>query len=205
METTQINYKTITFFLAFIMMIYFSFKGCNDKSNLQTKNEKYLKSNDSLNVLYQKGVLKIEKNERNIQQLNKDLLVAHNNSQIAETKYYALKITKVQPKYIENLTDCNDTVQKIHSYAVTKDSLCNETIVAKNIEIKNQDSIIVETNQQKSQYIGLLVLEKNAKTNLNIIIDNNNKEIRNEKLKKNIWKLTSVGLAGVILKLIINK
>lgn len=205
METTQINYKTITFFLALLIMTYFIFQGCNDESNLQTKNDKYLKSNDSLNVLYQKGILETEKYERNIKQLNKDLLVAHNNSQIAETKYYDLKRAKDKPAYIEDLIACNDTVQKIHLYAVTKDSLCNNVILAKNIEIKNQATTISETNLQKNQYLGLLDLEKNAKNNLNFVIDNQKKEIRNEKLKKNIWKSAAVGLTGVILKIIIFK
>lgn len=205
METTQINLKTITFVVLLLTMIYFSFKGCNDKSRLQTNNEKYIKSNDSLNILYQKGILETEKYERNIKQLNADLLVAHNNSQVAETKYYNLKRAKDKPKYIENLSDCNDTIQSIHLYAITKDSLCNNVILAKNIEIKNQDLIIGQTNLQKKEYVGLLELEKNAKNNLNGIIDNQKKEIRNEKLKKNIWKLTSVGLTGVILKMIIFK
>ncbi|MBC7494337.1 MAG: hypothetical protein H7221_04955 [Flavobacterium sp.] len=194
-----LNYKNIAFVLVMIIITFLLFKNCNDKSKYADRNDKYLKSNDSLNVLYQKGILETEKFERNIKQLNKDLLVAHNNSQVAETRYYQLQRFKAPPLYIENITDCNDTVQKIHLYAVTKDSLCTSVILAKNIEIKNQDSIITQSNLQKNKFIGLLELEKNAKNNLNGIIDNNKKEIRNEKNKKNFWKLTAVTISGLLI------
>ena len=199
MNTQTINYKTIAIVLTMLIITFLLFRNCNNKSKYASVTDKYLKQNDSLNKLYLAGIDKINKDEASITQLNKDLLLAQNKSQIAETKYYSLQRSKEQPRYIENLTDCNDTVQKIHLYALTKDSLCNDVIFAKNNEIKNQDSIIKQTNSQKNQYIGLLALEKNAKTNLNGIIDNNKKEIRAEKNKKNFWKLTAVTISGLLI------
>ena len=199
MNTQTLNYKTIAIALTMLIITFLLFRNCNDKSKYASVTDKYLKQNDSLNKLYLAGIDKINKDEASITQLNKDLLVAQNKSQIAETKYYALQRSKQQPRYIENLTACNDTVQKIHLYALTKDSLCNDVILAKNNEIKNQDSIIEKTNSQKNQYIGLLALEKNAKSNLNSIIDVNKKEIRAEKNKKNFWKLTAVTLSGLLI------
>ena len=199
MNTQTINYKTIAIVLTMLIITFLLFRNCNDKSKYASVTDKYLKQNDSLNKLYLAGIDKINKDEASINQLNKDLLVAQNKSQIAETKYYALQRLKQQPHYIENLTDCNDTVQKIHLYSLTKDSLCNDVIIAKNTEIKKQDSIIKQTNSQKNQYIGLLALEKNAKSNLNSIIDINKKEIRAEKNKKNFWKLTAVTVSGLLI------
>ena len=91
METTQINLKTVLFFMILMIMSFLLFRNCNDKSRFQVENKKYLKSNDSLNIVYQKSVLKVEKYERWLVELNKELLIAQNNSQVSETKYYALK------------------------------------------------------------------------------------------------------------------
>lgn len=205
METTQINFKTITFFLTLIIISFFCFRNCSDKSRFEVQNSKYEKSNDSLRILEQKGQLKIEAYDRHLKQLSADLLVAQNNSQVSETKYYALKNKTVKPKYIENVVDCNDTIQNIYKYAVSKDSLCNVAIIDKNEVIQNQDTIIKTNVLEKQEYVGLLTLKDNANKNLESIIGNDKKEIRNQKLNKNIWKLTSVGLVGVILKMVIFK
>jgi hypothetical protein len=205
MKTTQINLKTITFFLTLIIMSFLCFKNCSDKSRFEVQNSKYEKSNDSLRILEQKGILKIEAYDRRLKELSSELLIAQNNSQISETKYYALKNKTIKPKYIENVVDCNDTIQSIYKYAVAKDSLCNIAIIDKNKAIQKQDTIIKINVLEKQEYNGLLILKNNANTNLESIIKNDKKEISNQKLNKNIWKLTSVGLAGIILKLVIFK
>ncbi|MBC7493972.1 MAG: hypothetical protein H7221_03110 [Flavobacterium sp.] len=199
METKNINYKSVAIFLLMIIITFLLFKNCNDKSKFADKNDKFLKANDSIDKLYKKGIIEVGRYDLAIEQLHKELLTAHNNSQIAETKYYNLKRAKDKPVYIENIADCNDTVQKIHLYALTKDSLCTGVILAKNIEIKNQDSIISQSNNQKKQYVSLLELEKNSKSNLNAIIDNNNKEIRGQKNRKTFWKLVSIALSGLLV------
>ena len=51
----------------------------------------------------------------------------------------------------------------------------------------------------------MIDLKENANKNLENIIGNDKKEIRQEKSNKNFWKLASVGLAGVILKMVIFK
>lgn len=205
METTQINPKTILFFIIIIILSFLCFRNCNDKSRFQIVNNKYAKSNDSLNILFQKAVLETERHERNLKILNKELLIAQNNSQVSETKYYALKNKALKPKYIENVVDCNDTIKSIYKYAVSKDSLCNIVITDKNIVIKQQDTIIKTNLVEKSELVGMIDLKENANKNLESIISNDKKEIKQEKNKKNLWKITSVGLTAVILKMIIFK
>ena len=132
METTQINPKTILFFIGLIIVSFLCFRNCNDKSKFEIENNKYAKSNDSLNILFQKSVLEVERYERDLKKLNDELLIAQNNSQISETKYYALKNKTVKPKYVESIIDCNDTIQSIYKYALAKDSLCDIVITDKN-------------------------------------------------------------------------
>jgi len=205
METTQINPKTILFFILILVISLACFRNCNDKLRFQAENNKYAKSNDSLNILFQKSVLEVERHERNLKILNEELLIAQNNSQVSETKYYALKNKTIKPKYIDNVVDCNDTIQSIYKYAVSKDSLCNIVITDKNIVIKQQDTIIKTNLAEKRELVGMIDLKENANKNLESIVSNDKKQIRQEKNKKNLWKITSVGLAGVILKMIIFK
>jgi len=205
METTQINPKTILFFILILVISLACFRNCNDKLRFQAENNKYAKSNDSLNILFQKSVLEVERYERNLKILNEELLIAQNNSQVSETKYYALKNKTIKPKYIDNVVDCNDTIQSIYKYAVSKDSLCNIVITDKNIVIKQQDTIIKTNLAEKRELVGMIDLKENANKNLESIVSNDKKQIRQEKNKKNLWKITSVGLAGVILKMIIFK
>ncbi len=205
METTQINFKTITFFLALIIISFFCFRNCSDKSRFEVQNSKYEKSNDSLRILEQKGQLKIEAYDRHLKQLSAELLVAQNNSQVSETKYYALKNKTVKPKYIENIVDCNDTIQSIYKFSLAKDSLCGIAILDKNQVISKQDTIIKTNLLEKKELVSIIDLKENANKNLESIIVNDKKEIRQEKTNKNFWKLASVGLAGVILKRVIFK
>lgn len=205
METTEINPKTILYFIIITILISLCFRNCNDKSKFEIENNKYAKSNDSLNILFQKSVLEVERYERDLKKLNEELLIAQNNSQVSETKYYALKNKTIKPKYIDNVVDCNDTIQSIYKYAVSKDSLCNIVITDKNIVIKQQDTIIKTNLAEKRELVGMIDLKENANKNLESIVSNDKKQIRQEKNKKNLWKITSVGLAGVILKMIIFK
>lgn len=205
METTEINPKTILYFIIITILISLCFRNCNDKSKFEIENNKYAKSNDSLNILFQKSVLEVERYERDLKKLNEELLIAQNNSQVSETKYYALKNKTIKPKYIDNVVDCNDTIQSIYKYAVSKDSLCNIVITDKNIVIKQQDTIIKTNLSEKKELVEMIDLKENANKNLESIISNDKKEIKQEKNKKNIWKTTSVGLALVVLKMIIFK
>jgi hypothetical protein len=205
MQTTQINLKTITFFLALIVISFFCFRNCSDKSKFDVQNSKYEKSNDSLRILEQKAQLKIEAYDRHLKELSAELLVAQNNSQVSETKYYALKNKTVKPKYIENVVDCNDTIQSIYKYAVAKDSLCNIVIINKNEVIQKQDTIIKTNVLEKQEYVGLLSLKDNANKNLQNIIDNNKKKIKQQKLYKNFFKISTIVLSGIVLKTVIIK
>lgn len=205
METTQINLKTILFFIILLVISLACFRNCNDKLRFQAENNKYAKSNDSLNILFQKSVLEIEKNERKLKILNEELLIAQNNSQVSETKYYALKNKIIKPKYIDNLVDCNDTIQYIYKYSISKDSLCNLAIIDKNLVINKQDTIIKTNLIEKKELKDMIDLKENANKNLESIILQDKKEISQEKNKKNLWKITSIGLTGVILKMLIFK
>lgn len=205
METTQINPKTILFFIVLVIISFLCFRNCNDKSVFQVENKRYEKSNDSLNILYQKAILKVEKYEMQLTNLNNELLVAQNNSQFSETKYNDLKSKTAKPRYIENIVYCNDTIQSIYKFSLAKDSLCGIAILDKNQVISKQDTIIKTNLLEKKELVSIIDLTENANKNLESIIVNDKKEIRQEKTNKNFWKLASVGLAGIILKMVIFK
>lgn len=205
MQTTQINPKTISFFILLLVVTFFCFRNCSDKSKMDIENSKYEKRNDSLRILEQKAELKIEAYERHLKDLNKKLFIAQNKSQISETKYYALKNKKVKPKYIENIVDCNDTIKTMYSYSILKDSLCDVVIQDKNDVIAKQDTIINVNLLEKKELFEVINLKYNSNKNLQFIIDNNKKEINQQKLYKNVWKISTIVLTGVVLKTVIIK
>jgi len=205
METTQLNLKNIIIFLLLLIMTFLFFKGCGEKSNLQVKNDRYKKSNDSLNVVYQKTVLNIEKYERDIYILRNDLAKAKVDVKKVEVKYNSLKNKTVKPKYIELIADCNDTIQSIYKRSIEKDSLCDIVVEGKNFVIVKQDSIITLDSLAKKDLFKMVDIKSNENKNLESVVLNNKKEIRNEKVKKNFWKISSISLIGVILKMVIFK
>ena len=70
---------------------------------------------------------------------------------------------------------------------------------------KQQDSIIKFQEGQKTDLLKANDLMVNANKNLEFINDNKTKQIRKEKLKKNFWKATAVGVGLYAIKLIIFK
>ena len=183
---------TIAFIAIILIIIFSAFKGCN--KNTSSTIDVNQKSIDSLNVLFQKSQLKVDKYESDIKFLNKELLIAQNNSQVAETKYYELKNRKVKPIYIENISDCNDTIQTIYKYAIEKDSLCEKTIHSKNEVIRVQDAIIKENDSIKKEHKFMIVNQSKEVKNLNEIIEIEQKQLRKEKLIKNGYKIGFVAL-----------
>lgn len=180
-------------FIAILILIIFSFFKRCDGNNTPIIDAKE-KSIDSLNILFQKSQLKVDKYESDIKSLNKELLIAQNNSQISETKYYELKNRKVKPIYIESVKDCNDTIQSMYNYSIQKDSLCNNVILAKNSVIKSQDTIIKVNDSIKKEHNFMIVNQGQEVKNLNEIIEIEQKELRKEKLIKNGYKIGFVAL-----------
>lgn len=183
---------TIAFTAIILIIIFSAFKGCNkDTSSTIDVNQKSI---DSLNILFQKSQLKVDKYESDLKSLNKELLIAQNNSQITEAKYYELKNRKVKPIYIENISDCNDTIQTIYKYAIEKDSLCEKTIHSKNEVIRVQDIFIKVNDSIKKEHNFMIVNQGQEVKNLNEIIELEQKEVRKQKLGKNAYKIGFVAL-----------
>lgn len=182
----------IAFATVLIIVIFTFFKACNYKEN-NTIDVKQ-KSIDSLNVLFQKAQLKVDKYEIDLKSLNKELILAKNKSQISETKYYELKNRKVKPIYIESVKDCNDTIQSMYNYSIQKDSLCNDVILAKNSVIKSQDTIIKVNDSIKKEHNFMIINQGQEVKNLNEIIELEQKEVRKQKLGKNAYKIGFVAL-----------
>jgi len=183
---------TIAFIAIILIIIFSAFKGCN--KNTSSTIDVNQKSIDSLNILFQKSQLKVDKYESDLKSLNKELLIAQNNSQITEAKYYELKNRKVKPIYIENISDCNDTIQTIYKYAIEKDSLCEKTIHSKNEVIRVQDIFIKVNDSIKKEHNFMIVNQGQEVKNLNEIIELEQKEVRKQKLGKNAYKIGFVAL-----------
>ena len=183
----------------------FAFFKCNDTDKLDLENKKHEKTIDSLKSEHNKVMAKYNASEKELSILHNDLLSAQNRTQISETKLANLQRKTVKPQYIENVKDCNDTIQKVYELSVLKDSACNVVISDKNVEIAKQDTIIKFQEVQKSDLLKANNLMENANKNLEFINDNKTKQIRKEKLKKNFWKATAVGVGIYAIKLLIFK
>jgi len=202
---TQITAKRFLFALIIVLIFIFAFFKCNDTDKLDLENKKHEKTIDSLKSEHNKVMAKYSASEKELSILHNDLLSAQNRTQISETKLYNLQRKTVKPQYIENIKDCNDTIQKVYELSVLKDSACNVVISDKNVEIAKQDIIIEFQEGQKLDLLKANDLMENANKNLEFINDNKTKQIRKEKLKKNFWKATAVGVGIYAIKLLIFK
>ena len=202
---TQITPKRFLFALIVVFILIFAFFKCNDTDKLDLENKKHEKTIDSLKSEHNKVMAKYNASEKELSILHNDLLSAHNRTQVSETKLANLQRKTVKPQYIENVKDCNDTIQKVYELSVLKDSACNVVISDKNVEISQQDSIIKFQEGQKTDLLKANDLMENANKNLEFINDNKTKQIRKEKLKKNFWKATAVGVGIYAIKLLIFK
>ena len=202
---TQITAKRFLIALIVVLILIFAFFKCNDTDKLDLENKKHEKTIDSLKSEHNKVMAKYNASEKELSILHNDLLSAQNRTQISETKLANLQRKTVKPQYIENVKDCNDTIQKVYELSVLKDSACNVVISDKNVEIAKQDTIIKFQEVQKSDLLKANDLMENANKNLEFINDNKTKQIRKEKLKKNFWKATAVGVGIYAIKLLIFK
>ncbi len=202
---TQITAKRFLFALIVVLILIFAFFKCNDTDKLDLENKKHEKTIDSLKVEYKEVMAKYDASEKEISILHNNLLSAQKNTRISEAKLATLQRKTYKPQYIENVKDCNDTIQKAYELSVLKDSACNVVISDKNVEISQQDSIIKFQEGQKAYLLQANDLMENANKNLEFINDNKTKQIRKEKLKKNFWKATAVGVGIYSLKLIMFK
>ena len=204
METKKsiYDYLLIISIVAIIVIIFVSlFRSCEITEPSLIK--RYESENDSLANIVKNSKMKIVEYDNEIKELYANLLIAQNDSQISETKYFALKNKKVKPIYIESIIDCNDTVQSLYKYSIVKDSLCKVAILDKNKVISVQDSTYKHQEKENKELKGIVLKEEVQNKNLNEIITIEQKEVRKEKLNKNIYKLTTLGLAGLILKILL--
>ncbi len=181
------------------IFIILSLRNCKEEKHVSNEEIQHQKSIDSLNVLFQKSALKVDKYESEIKVLNTDLVKAQNKTQIAETNYFALKNKKTPPVYIESVSDCNDTIQSMYNYVITKDSLCNDVIVGKNEVIRVQDTIIKKTDSTSNELKKMIVFKIEEVEDKNGIIKIREKEIKNQKFNKNAYK---IGFVALLIKTI---
>jgi len=202
---TQITAKRFLFALIVVLILISAFFKCNITVKKHSENKKYEKTIDSLKTEHKKIMAKYQESENQLVGLYSDLLLAQNRTQVSETKLYNLQRKNYKPKYIENVKDCNDTIQKVYELSVLKDSACNVVILDKNTEIAKQDTIIKFQEVQKKDLLQANDLMLNENKNLEFVNENKTKQIRKEKLKKNFWKATAIGIGTYALKLIIFK
>lgn len=205
MEKTALNVKTILIILLIGTLIFICFNKCDENRYLESKNQEFRKTVDSSMVESKKLIFKFNQAEKELKSLNADLLEAHNRAQVSETNLYALQRKTVKPIYIENIVECNDTIQSVYAFSIKKDSMCNVVIADKNYEIKKQDEVIKIQEVQKSDLLSANELTKNANKNLEFIIINDKKQIKKERLKKNLWKIATIGVSGALITTVIIK
>jgi hypothetical protein len=187
------NTLLVIAFIGIVIAIILSLpKACDNSYSPEVADRQ--KSIDSLNVLFQESESKIKSYESEIEVLNKDLVEAQNKAQISETKYFNLKRLKSKPIYVENVSDCNDTIQSIYKYAVEKDSVCIVAIHGKNEVIRVQDAIIKENDSIKKEHNFMIVNQGQEVKNLNEIIEIEQKQVRKESNIKNGYKIGFVAL-----------
>lgn len=183
-------------------LVVFIFKSCNPQpapaGQTMSKNEITKQKEISENYKFKYEILEIE-NAKLIQQ--KDSLKAA--AELSKKNYFQLKHTK--PKYIETVTDCNDTLQAVYTFAVKKDSACNVAIQNLDNVIFTQDSIKDIDDIQKKLLLNSILVKDNLLRNEEKNVQNLTESVKNEKLKKNIWKSATIGAVIIIGKLVLFK
>lgn len=166
--------KEILIIVLVLAIGFFIFKRCAGAEKTPIGN--------TLNVELEKTILQLEKYELRNKILTNELIQAKKKAQNSESKYYALKRKIIKPKYIESISDCNDSIVKIYEYVLVKDSLCEQLIKDKDLVIVKQDTIIKLNFYEKKELVKACDLK-----------------VKIEKRKKNLWKVIAVGIAALFL------
>ena len=185
-----------------IIMLFHKCDGWGMNTDIATdtfsKNEIAKQKEIANNYKFQFDILEIE-NAKLIQE--KDSLKAV--AELAKNNYYQLKRTK--PKYIENVIDCNDTLQAVYTFAVKKDSACNVAIQNLDNVIFTQDSIKDIDDAQKKLLLNSILVKDNLLRNEEKNTQNLTESVKNEKSKKNLWKTATLGAVIIIGKFVLFK
>lgn len=192
-------------FFILVPIFFLSIKGCNQTTNLEKENKvlsEKAKTNKDFGQYYldmsnaKDDQIRFLKKE--IESLNKSV----NKKQIV---LKAAQKQTIKPIYIPQLQPCNDSLQLVYAKSVLKDSLCNGVIAGKDSIIDKNAKVISLQDYQKLHLLSAIEKNQLAIAVQDTIIFNDKKIIKNEKSKKTFWKLTTVGLGIVILKLLLIK
>jgi hypothetical protein len=161
------------------------------------KNEKYA---NRINVLYD-SLTTLEKRKKTvkskivtvIKEVEKKIVVAENLNTKGIANYYKNRY-KLPVTITQYGVSLNDTIAKKNIVElIQKDGLVKELYLTKNVlSIEEKKGIIKDsiiTNKS------LIIVEKDNIIGLHLQIESNlNKSLKKEKVKKNIWKITAVGI-----------
>lgn len=183
-------------------LVVFIFKSCQPQptpaGQTMSKNEIAKQKEIANDYKFKYEILEIE-NAKLIQK--KDSLKAV--AELSKNNYYQLKRTK--PKYIETVTNCNDTLQAVYTFVVQKDSLCNVAMQNLDNVIFSQDSVKKVDESQKKLLLNSILIKDNLLNNSekqNFKLEN---EVKTQKKNKNLWKTATIGAVVIIGKLVLFK
>ena len=196
-NTTQGGIQTFLFVILIFGLIFCMLK-CNEKTyQLDSKEINLRQSIDSSRIEFEKLKIVQEKLQLDLDIANKELLIAHNNSQISETKLYNLQKKSKQPIYVPEIKPCNDSLQSLYNFSVKKDSACNSVISNKNIELNKKDTIINIQNKEKTVLTNSVKNQEFDNKKLNDIVEIKDKLYIQEKKKRTFWEW--IAYSGYVL------
>jgi hypothetical protein len=176
-----------------VILVFCLIKSCNNQPTVQGKS--YKKEKDSLQKSNEFLEFQINGLAQENSQIIDSLKKFVKQSKITENKLYQLqKKTTIQPAYVDNVIDCNDTIKSIYYIGTIKDSLCNAVISDKNTIISKKDKIIFTDSLQKN-FLNKIIDNKNLTIQTEeLAIKNEIKKTKSESRKKTFWQI----VAGVL-------
>jgi hypothetical protein len=184
--------KILTNNLQLILIVILAF--CLLKSCKQTEAENEINT-DSL--IKSNSNLDFKNNE--LESQNTQIIEALNSlseasKQTERILYRLQQKTSVQPLYVADITDCNDTIQQLYSVGLYKDSLCNNVIATKDSIILKKDDIIGNDSVVKSNLKKIIENKDLTIESQDKLIVSETKKTRSEARKKTFWQILTAVL-----------
>lgn len=179
--------------IVIVVLVFCLLKSCNSKKSDEQKS--YKKEKDSLakvnsNLEFQNNELA----EQNIQIIDAVNSLSETSKKTERILYRLQQKTALQPSYVSDIADCNDTIQQLYNVGLQKDSLCNNVIATKDSIIVKKDIIIGNDSVVKVNLKKIIESKDLTIASQDRVIVSESRKTRYESRKKTFWQILTAVL-----------
>lgn len=179
--------------IVIVILAFCLLKSCNNDKSDEQKYDK--KEKDSLKNI--NSNLKFQNNElahKNAKTENALKILSEASKKTERLLYRLQQKTALQPSYVADIADCNDTIQQLYNVGLQKDSLCNNIITTKDSIIVKKDIIIGNDSVIKVNLKKIIDNKDLTIASQDKVIVSETRKTRYEARKKTFWQILTAVL-----------